>query len=204
MRSELTQVDSDRRHPRLHGAPCLDPWLAASTRKRVTHVRPALRRLTLLSALPAFLLGCGASPSRASPQQPLAFERIIGTVEWPQPATVSAVLRVSAARLFVADPACTLLEPGESLSSDASPESAVRAIVRCRALAELTLADPEVRVTESTAIVDLRVQSGRSLHDLSSCESLALLGAIRLTLRSNPRWGIHCVVFTDRGNLFAI
>jgi hypothetical protein len=61
-------------------------------------------------------------------------------------------------------------------------------------------------VTDKTALVDLRLEVGtsRSLHELSNCEQLALLGAIRQTLQANPRWGILRVVFTDRGNLFAI
>ncbi len=108
--------------------------------------------------------------------------------------------------LFVADTGCRSLEPVAVRLADASPANAVRAIVRSKALAQLPLSDPAVKVTESTALVDLRVRQGveRSLRDLSGCEQLALLTAIRQTLRANTRWGIHQVVFTDRGSLLAI
>jgi hypothetical protein len=110
----------------------------------------------------------------------------------------------SMSQLFMADGTCKSLLP--VATADASPEAAIAAILRSPALASLPLADTRVQITESTALVDLRMSVGtsRSLRDLSTCERLALLGGIRLTLQGNPRWGIRRVVFTDRGNLFAI
>jgi hypothetical protein len=108
--------------------------------------------------------------------------------------------------LFQTDAMCTTLEGRDVELEDASPESAVRLLMQSSALAKLPIAAPKVRVEARSALVDLRLAPGtqRSLHRLSHCEQLALLGAIRLTLRSNPRWGIAQVIFTDRGDLLAI
>jgi hypothetical protein len=78
--------------------------------------------------------------------------------------------------------------------------------VHSKAFEHLALLEPEVRVEQSTARVDLRASHAarRSVRDLAHDEQLALLGAIRLTLRRNARWGIRQVVFTERGSLLAI
>jgi hypothetical protein len=57
--------------------------------------------------------------------------------------------------------------------------------------------DPDSRV----ASVDLRVNpnSKRQLESLSSCEQLALLGAINKTLTGNSQWKIESVRFTEQG-----
>jgi len=108
--------------------------------------------------------------------------------------------------LFKADAMCTSLEARSIELDDASPEAAVREVTRSSALANLPISEPKVRVEARSALVDLRLLPGskRSLHRLSRCEELALLGAIRLTLRANPEWGIAQVIFTDRGDLLAI
>jgi hypothetical protein len=150
-----------------------------------------LLRFLPLALLTLLLLACGAS-SPVPVATPGAF------------AAAASAAPASMAPLFVMDGACTSLQPIDA--PETSPELAVQAILRSPALAALPLADTRVRVTESTALVELRMQvgTGRSLRDLSTCERLALLGGIRLTLQGNPHWGIHRVVFTDRGNLFAI
>jgi hypothetical protein len=150
-------------------------------------------RLALTMVVSGLLFGCASAAPRGNSPRPVA-------AGW------QATPEVSEGQLFVADQACQSLEAVTMPSLDASPETAVLAILHSKALAELPMGETHVKVTESTALVDFRLQVGtsRTLHELSTCEQLALLGAIRHTLQANPRWGIHRVVFTDRGNLFAI
>jgi hypothetical protein len=139
-----------------------------------------------------------ASPPRAPV---LAVPVIATAVSEPSPPPVDRHVV-----LFKADARCTSLEPRSMELEDASPEAAVREVARSSALANLPMSEPKVRVEARSALVDLRLLPGskRSLHRLSRCEELALLGAIRLTLRANPGWGIAQVIFTDRGDLLAI
>jgi hypothetical protein len=114
----------------------------------------------------------------------------------------------SAVVLFTAPSAgdlCQSLEPRNARLLDRSPSGAVRAIVRSKAFEHLSLSDPELRVEESTARVELRGRGARSSVDTwSRCEELSLLGAIRMTLQVNEKWGIRQVVFTSGGNLLAV
>lgn len=153
---------------------------------------PRLVRVALL-----LFLGLGACARTASSAPAQAASRPAAPSEGRTDASVT---------LFVADRVCRSLEPVAVHLADASPANAVRAIVRSKALSQLSLSDPAVKVTQNTALVDLRVRQGteRSLRDLSGCEQLALLTAIRQTLRANTQWGIRQVVFTDRGSLLAI
>jgi hypothetical protein len=91
-------------------------------------------------------------------------------------------------------------------TSALSPESAVSAVVHSKEFEHLALLEPQVRVEQSTARVDLRMsrRAGRSVRDLAQAEQLALLGSIRSTLKANARWGIKQVVFTEHGNLLAV
>jgi hypothetical protein len=100
---------------------------------------------------------------------------------------------------------CQSLEPRNARLDDGSPSGAVRAIVRSKAFEHLSLSDPELRVEENTARVELSGKSpGSSVSAWSRCEELSLLGAIRMTLQVNAKWGIRQVVFTSKGNLLAV
>jgi hypothetical protein len=100
----------------------------------------------------------------------------------------------------VAGDLCGPLEPRNAKLRDASPSGAVRAVVHSRAFQHLELSDPELQIEEATARVELHGHG----HPLSRCEQISLLGAIRMTLQINERWGIRQVVFTSGGNLLAI
>jgi hypothetical protein len=161
-----------------------------------------MRRLRVRLALtfPLLALGCRVSGPRIEATRPPS-PRVFAVVAAPAEPVIPA------AQVFVvADGTCHSLTAIDSLERSPSPDSVVRAILRSPALAALPLAETHVRVTESTALVDLRMRPGsrRTLRELSLCESLALLGGIRLTLQANPRWGIQRVIFTERGSLFAI
>jgi hypothetical protein len=108
------------------------------------------------------------------------------------------------ASIFVPDGVCGHLE--EQSAQASSPQDAVKALLRTRALARLGLAEPRIRVESGSAIVDLRLRDGvkGSLDRLSVCDQQMLLHSIRHTLRGNARWGIERVVFFEKGSLFAM
>jgi hypothetical protein len=147
-----------------------------------------------------FSTGCAPAPRGAvAPASPTFAITVEGSGLEPRPLERRVVV-------FEADTMCTSLQARSVALEDASPEAAVREVMRSSALATLPITEPKVRVEARSALVDLRLAPGsqRSLHRLSHCEELALLGAIRLTLRANPEWGIAQVIFTDRGDLLAI
>ena len=77
--------------------------------------------------------------------------------------------------------------------------------ISSKAFEHLSLSDPELRVEENTARVELSGKNpGSSVSAWSRCEELSLLGAIRMTLQVNAKWGIRQVVFTSKGNLLAV
>jgi hypothetical protein len=82
-------------------------------------------------------------------------------------------------------------------------EAAVKQVLAEWDTADFSLAGYRVTVdaTSRTATVDLRVDpsSKRQLTSLSSCEQLALFGALRKTLTANRQWNIDTVRFTEQG-----
>lgn len=82
-------------------------------------------------------------------------------------------------------------------------EAAVKQVLAAWDTADFSLAGYRVTVDEDsrTATVDLRVDpnSKRRLTSLSSCEQLALFGALRKTLTANRQWNIDTVRFTEQG-----
>jgi hypothetical protein len=164
--------------------------------------RPPFVRFRSLAALVLLTLSACASTSKIA--QTKAPESVPLAGAGTQALSVDTMDRSIV--VYEPDAMCTGLLPRTVVLHDSSPDSAVREVMRSRALASLPIGETKVRVEARSALVDMRLMPGttRSLHRLSSCEALALLGAIRLTLRANQAWGISQVVFTDRGDLLAI
>ena len=164
-------------------------------------------KLSLLFASTALATACACAPQHAASPPPSAPVVQAAAAQAAIPEQAPPEPQGETVTLFVADDVCGALEPRDVPLSDASPVEAVRAVLRTRSLAHLPLAAPEVHVEHASARVDLTMLAGSKRHSLSSlsdCETHALLDAISMTLRANPRWGIHHVLFTERGNLFAI
>lgn len=156
--------------------------------------------------------GCAAAPSAPAvaippPPPPVAAaEASAPVVAPPRAFEPEAPVDTSAlVTLFVAGEGCSPLEPRNAKLADGSPVGAVKAIVHSKAFAHLALSEPELEIEQSTARVELKGSGPRwSVHMLPACEQVALLGAIRMTLQINERWGIRHVLFTEGGNLLAI
>lgn len=106
--------------------------------------------------------------------------------------------------IYQVDSQCEKLVPQKVTVSAQQPmEAAISKTLAQWDTADFSLAgyrlsvDPDSRV----ATVDLRVNpnSRRQLESLSSCEQLALLGAINKTLTANPQWQVESVRFTEQG-----
>jgi len=140
-----------------------------------------------------------ASPLRSqplnAPTNPPAKSVVATTAASPNTVTVT---------IYKIDSQCETLVPEKVSVSEQQPmEAAISKALAQWDTADFSLAgyrvsvDPESRV----ATVDLRVSpnSKRQLESLSSCEQLALLGAINKTLTGNPQWKIQSVRFTEQG-----
>ncbi|HEY9747903.1 MAG TPA: sporulation/spore germination protein [Allocoleopsis sp.] len=137
-----------------------------------------------------------ASSSPASPTRSQSLNTPANTV-----ATAQNTITVN---IYKVDSQCETLVPEKATVSAQQPmEAAISKALAQWDTADFSLAgyrvsvDPQSRV----ATVDLRVNpnSKRQLESLSSCEQLALLGAINKTLTGNPQWRVESVRFTEQG-----
>jgi hypothetical protein len=149
-----------------------------------------------------------ASPSASPPSaSPLRSQSLNAPTHPPAKsvvATTAASQSTVTVTIYKIDSQCETLVPEKVAVSEQQPmEAAISKALAQWDTADFSLAgyrvsvDPESRV----ATVDLRVSpnSKRQLESLSSCEQLALLGAINKTLTGNPQWKIQSVRFTEQG-----
>lgn len=141
-----------------------------------------------------------ASPSTsAARSQPLKAptKNVVAT-------TAAATQNTVTVNIYKVDSQCETLVPQKvAVSAQQSMEAAISKTLAERDTADFSLTGYRVSVDSESRIatVDLRVNpnSKRQLESLSSCEQLALLGAINKTLTGNPQWRIESVRFTEQG-----
>lgn len=109
-----------------------------------------------------------------------------------------------AVTIYKVDGQCQTLVPQKVTVSAQQPmEAAISQTLAQWDTADFSLTGYRVSVDPNSrvATVDLRVSpnSRRQLESLSSCEQLALLGAVNKTLTANAQWKIESVRFTEQG-----
>ncbi len=109
-----------------------------------------------------------------------------------------------AVKIYKVDSNCETLVPQPATVSAQQPiEAAIGQTLAQWDTADFSLTGYRVSINPDSrvATVDLRVNpnSKRQLESLSSCEQLALLGAVNKTLTANPQWKIESVRFTEKG-----
>ena len=109
-----------------------------------------------------------------------------------------------AVTIYKVDSNCANLVPQQATVSAQQPmEAAIGQTLAQWDTADFSLTGYRVSINPDSrvATVDLRVNpnSKRQLESLSSCEQLALLGAVNKTLTANPQWKIESVRFTEQG-----
>lgn len=152
------------------------------------------------SATPTPSVKASPSPNSATRSQPLnAPAKTVATTT-----TAANSQNTVSVTIYQVDSQCENLVPQQVTVSAQQPmEAAISKTLAQWDTADFSLAgyrvsvDPDSRV----ATVDLRVNpnSKRQLESLSSCEQLALLGAVNKTLTANPQWQIESVRFTEQG-----
>ena len=118
--------------------------------------------------------------------------------------TTAATTQTTNATIYQVDNQCEdFVSKPVALPTVEPMEAAVKQVLATWDTADFSLAGYRVTVdaTSRTATVDLRVDpnSKRRLTSLSSCEQLALFGALRKTLTANRQWNIDTVRFTEQG-----
>nr|WP_290222927.1 hypothetical protein [Trichocoleus desertorum] len=111
--------------------------------------------------------------------------------------------------IYKVDSNCETLVPQPATVSAQQPiEAAISQTLAQWDTADFSLTGYRVSINPDSrvATVDLRVSpnSRRQLESLSSCEQLALLGAVNKTLTANPQWKIESVRFTEKGEEVAL
>lgn len=152
------------------------------------------------NATPTPQAKASSSPTPATRSQPLnaPAKTVVASTTAANPQNTVSVT------IYQVDSQCENLVPQKVTVSAQQPmEAAISKTLAQWDTADFSLAgyrvsvDPDSRV----ATVDLRVNpnSKRQLESLSSCEQLALLGAMNKTLTANPQWQIESVRFTEQG-----
>ena len=118
--------------------------------------------------------------------------------------TTTATTPTTNATIYQIDNQCEgFVSKPVALPTTEPMEAAVKQVLAAWDTADFSLAGYRVTIdqTNRTATVDLRVDpnSKRRLTSLSSCEQLALFGALRKTLTANRQWNIDTVQFTEQG-----
>ncbi|MEP0870166.1 hypothetical protein NDA01_10180 [Trichocoleus desertorum AS-A10] len=144
------------------------------------------------------------SPSSATPSLAARSQPLNAPTKTVAATTTAQTQNTVPVTIYKVDGQCQNLVPQKvTVSAQKSMEAAVSKTLAQWDTADFSLTgyrvsvDPDSRV----ATVDLRVSpsSKRQLESLSSCEQLALLGAVNKTLTTNPQWKIESVRFTEQG-----
>ncbi|MEL6813203.1 MAG: hypothetical protein AAFP03_00155 [Cyanobacteria bacterium J06598_3] len=116
-----------------------------------------------------------------------------------QPADGSAMVNVT---VYTIDDQCNdFVETTVQVPGNDAMDAAVGKAMDSVEYNAFKLADYDVSINGSTAIVDMQLAPGseRQFVSLSSCEQRSLFGSVEETLTSNPDWDVDSVKFTDNG-----
>ena len=119
--------------------------------------------------------------------------------EVKQPDPLTDMVTVS---VYTIDDQCdAFVEQSMEVPRSVAMNEAVGKVVGDTQLSAFKLADYQVQVDGSTAIVDMRLAPGseRQFVSLSSCEQRSLFGGVEETLLNNPNWNVEAVKFTNAG-----
>lgn len=116
-----------------------------------------------------------------------------------QPTDASGMVSVS---VYTIDDQCNdFVESTVQVPGNDAIEAAVGKAMDSVEYNAFKLADYDVSINGSTAIVDMQLAPGseRQFVSLSSCEQRSLFGSVEETLTNNPDWAVDSVKFTDNG-----